>query len=141
MDALNTLVNSFDTRIQNASADVGAAVLTAEAAEAGVEELRQEMTAFSEAQSAAQAEIKGIVDNNAAIVEEMSNAVEAISTTQLEQEEKINTANNRVDILVSNFTDNAEFDNAELVDIRAGYDGKTYESAGAAVRQIGYDLY
>ena len=70
----------------------------------------------------------------------MSNVVEAISAIQLEQEAKIDTANNRVDILVSNFTDNAEFDNAELVDIRAGYDGKTYESAGAAVRQIGYDL-
>ena len=140
MDALNALVNSFDTRIQNAEADVGAAVLTAEAAEAGVEELRQEMTAFSEAQSAAQAEIKDVVDSNAAIVEEMSNAVEAISAIQLEQETKIDTANNRVDILVSNFTDNAEFDNAELIDIRAGYDGKTYESAGAAVRQIGYDL-
>ena len=53
MDALNALVSGFDTRIQNATADVGAAVLTAEAAEAGVEELRQEMTAFSEAQSAA----------------------------------------------------------------------------------------
>jgi hypothetical protein len=70
----------------------------------------------------------------------MSDVVETISATQLEQEAKIDTANNRVDILVSNFTDNAEFDNAELVDIRAGYDGKTYESAGAAVRQIGYDL-
>ena len=140
MDALNALVSSFDTRIQNAETDVGAAVLTAEAAEAGVEELRQEMVTFSEVQSAAQAEIKSIVDNNAAIVEEMSNVVEAISATQLEQEAKIDTANNRVDILVSNFTDNAEFDNAELVDIRAGYDGKTYESAGAAVRQIGYDL-
>ena len=140
MDALNALVNSFDTRIQNAEADVGAAVLTAEAAETGVEELRQEMAAFSEAQNAAQAEIRDIVDSNAAIVEEMSNVVEAISATQLEQEAKIDTANNRVDILVSNFTDNAEFDNAELVDIRAGYDGKTYESAGAAVRQIGYDL-
>ena len=140
MDALNALVNSFDTRIQNTETDVGAAVLTAEAAETGVEELRQEMTAFSEAQNAAQAEIKGIVDSNAAIVEEMSNVVEAISATQLEQEAKIDTANNRVDILVSNFTDNAEFDNAELVDIRAGYDGQTYESAGAAVRQIGYDL-
>ena len=140
MDALNALVSGFDTRIQNAEADVGAAVLSAEAAEAGVEELRQEMTAFSEAQSAAQAEIKDIVDSNAAIVEEMSNVVEAISAIQLEQEAKIDTANNRVDILVSNFTDNAEFDNAELVDIRAGYDGKTYKSAGAAVRQIGYDL-
>ena len=140
MNALNALVNSFDTRIINAEADVGAAVLTAEAAEAGVEELRQEMAAFAEAQGTAQAEIKGIVDNNTAIVEEMASTVEAISATQAEQEDKINTANNRVDVLVSNFTDNAEFDNAELVDIRAGYDGQTYASAGAAVRQIGYDL-
>jgi hypothetical protein len=53
---------------------------------------------------------------------------------------EIDTANARVDNLVANFTDNAEFDNAELVDIRAGYDGTTYTSAGAAVRQIGYDL-
>jgi hypothetical protein len=68
------------------------------------------------------------------VVEDMTATVEEIKTTQTEQEAKINTANNRVDVLVSNFTDNAEFDNAELVDIRAGYDGKTYESAGAAVR-------
>jgi hypothetical protein len=53
---------------------------------------------------------------------------------------EIGAANSRVDALVAGFTDNAEFDNAELLDIRAGYDGKTYESAGAAVRQIGYDL-
>ena len=140
MDALNALVNTFDTRIQNTETDVSTAVLTSEAAAAGIEELRQEMAAFSETQNAAQAEIKGIVDANAALVEEMADTVETIGITQLEQEDKINTTNNRVDVLVSNFTDNAEFDNAELVDIRAGYDGKTYESAGAAVRQIGYDL-
>ena len=140
MDALNALVNTFDTRIQNTETDVSTAVLTSEAAAANIEELRQEMAAFSETQNAAQAEIKGIVDANAALVEEMADTVETIGITQLEQEDKINTANNRVDVLVSNFTDNAEFDNAELVDIRAGYDGKTYESAGAAVRQIGYDL-
>jgi hypothetical protein len=53
---------------------------------------------------------------------------------------EIKTANTRVDNLLANFTDNAEFDNGELVDIRAGYDGISHPSAGAAVRQIGYDL-
>ena len=140
MDALNALVGGFDTRIQNAEADVGAAVLAAESADANVEELRLEMATFAAEQNTAQAELKGIVDNSVTVVENMSTTVEEIKNTQTEQEAKINTANNRVDVLVSNFTDNAEFDNAELVDIRAGYDGKTYESAGAAVRQIGYDL-
>ena len=129
MDALNALVNTFDTRIQNTETDVSTAVLTSEAAAASVEELRQEMAAFSETQNAAQAEIKGIVDANAALVEEMADTVETIGITQLEQEDKINTANNRVDVIVSNFTDNAQFDTADLVDLRAGYHGKTYQSA------------
>jgi hypothetical protein len=53
MDALNALVSGFDTRIQNAEADVGAAVLAAESADANVEELRIEMAAFATEQNAA----------------------------------------------------------------------------------------
>ena len=140
MEALTALVETFDTRISNTETDVETAILTAESTVKMIEELQKEFAAFLENQEAASAEIKVLVENNAAIVEEMSSTVEEIKNTQDEQEAKIDTANNRVDILVSNFTDNAEFDNAELVDIRAGYDGKTYESAGAAVRQIGYDL-
>ena len=140
MEALTALVETFDTRIGNTETDVETAILTAESTVKMIEELQKEFAAFLENQEAASAEIKALVENNAAIVGEMSSTVEEIKNTQDEQEAKIDTANNRVDILVSNFTDNAEFDNAELVDIRAGYDGKTYESAGAAVRQIGYDL-
>ena len=64
----------------------------------------------------------------------------AFENTQTIQEDKIEAANARVDALVAGFTEEAEFDSAELVDIRAGYDGVVYGSAGAAVRQIGYDL-
>lgn len=52
----------------------------------------------------------------------------------------VDTANSRVDNLVANFTDNAEYDNAELVDVRVGYDGTVHTSAGDAVRSLGYSL-
>ena len=78
-------------------------------------------------------ELEEKVENNTTVVEEVKN-------TQEIQQLEIKTANTRVDNLLANFTDNAEFDNGELVDIRAGYDGTSHPSAGAAVRQIGYDL-
>lgn len=54
---------------------------------------------------------------------------------------KMTTTQKRVDTLVSKFTDGATtFDNAELLDIREGYDGISYSSAGEAVRNIGYSL-
>lgn len=71
-----------------------------------------------------------ILNENADIVEE---AVVDIKN-------RVDTANSRVDTLVSSFTDNAEFDNAELVDVRVGYDGTVHTSAGDAVRAIGYSL-
>lgn len=140
MDALTNLVNGFDTRIQNAESSANAAVLASEEIRGIVDQLLADVAASAEAQNATIAEMKTTVETAVGTVEGMLTDVESIKFTQEQQEEKINTANNRVDILVSNFTDVAEFDNAELVDIRAGYDGKTYESAGAAIRQIGYDL-
>ena len=140
MNALTELVNSFNTRIQNAESSANAAVLASEEIRGIVDQLLANVAASTEAQNAAIAEMKTTVETAVDTVEGMLTDVESIKFTQEQQEEKINTANNRVDILVSNFTDVAEFDNAELVDIRAGYDGKTYESAGAAIRQIGYDL-
>ena len=140
MDALTNLVNGFDIRIQNAESSANAAVLASEEIRGIVDQLLADVAASAEAQNAAIAEMKTTVETAVSTVEGMLTDVESIKFTQEQQEEKINTANNRVDILVSNFTDVAEFDNAELVDIRAGYDGKTYESAGAAIRQIGYDL-
>ena len=140
IDALTNLVNGFDTRIQNAESSSNAAILASEEIRGVVDQLLSDVAASAEAQNSKIAEMKTTVENAVNTVENMSADVESIKFTQEQQEEKINAANNRVDILVSGFTDNAEFDNAELIDIRAGYDGKTYNSAGAAVRQIGYDL-
>ena len=140
MNALTELVNSSNIRIQNAESSANAAVLASEEIREIVDQLLIDVAASAEAQNVAIAEMKTTVEKAVDTVEGMLTDIESIKFTQEQQEQKIDTANNRVDILVSNFTDNAEFDNAELVDIRAGYDGKTYESAGAAVRQIGYDL-
>ena len=140
MNTLTELVNSFDVRIQNAESSANAAVLASEEIRATVDQLLIDIAASVESQNATLAEMKTAVDESVSIVDNMSTIVEDVQQKQVLQEQKIDVTDKRVDVLVSNFTDNAEYDNAELVDIRAGYDGKTYESAGAAVRQIGYDL-
>ena len=140
IDDLNNLVSSFDSRIHNAGADASAAVLTAESAEAGVEELRGEMSTFSEVQNAALAEVQTLATESAATVEKMNATVENIKNNQIEQTMKIDATSTRMDTFIAAYTDQGAFDNAELVDMRTGYDGKTYTTAGAAVRQIGYDL-
>ena len=137
---LEELVGGFDTRIQNAESGVAAAVSASEANTALVEEFKAEVTASLEEQDAVINAAQAKVDENTAVVETMNADMNTVKNRQDTQQMEIDTANSRVDTLVAGFTDNAEFDNAELLDIRAGYDGKTYESAGAAVRQIGYDL-
>lgn len=72
----------------------------------------------------------GVFNENADILEE---AVVYI-------QDNVNAANARVDNLVTNYTDNAEYDSAEVVDIRVGYDGTVHTSAGDAVRNLGYSL-
>lgn len=140
MTTLEETVGGFDIRIKNSESGVIAAVTTSEEALAKVEELRAEMAANTETQNATIAAAITKVEENAATVEQINADMAVVKNTQLEQETKIDTANNRVDTLVAGFTDNAEFDNGELLDIRNGYDGKVYTSAGAAVRQIGYNL-
>lgn len=137
---LEETVGGFDIRIQNTESGVTAAITA-------VDEAKAEVTAFKEEVNttlAEQNEIVGVIqtksDEAIASVEAMKSDLEDVKNIQDTQEKKIDAANSRVDVLVSGFTDNAEFDNAELIDIRAGYDGTTYTSAGAAVRQIGYDL-
>ena len=50
-------------------------------------------------------------------------------------------ANSRVSNLIKEYSaENVDFDSAELLDIRVGYDGTTYTAAGDAVRAIGYSL-
>lgn len=137
---LEELVGGFDTRIQNAESGVTAAVSASEANTALVEEFKAEVTTSLEGQDAAINAAQAKVDENTAVVETINADMEAVKDRQDTQQMEIDAANSRVDTLVAGFTDNAEFDNAELLDIRAGYDGVTYTSAGAAVRQIGYDL-
>lgn len=137
---LEETVTGFDTRIQNAESGVNAAVTTADETAAGVETFKTEVNASLEEQKAIITAAQAKVDENTATVETIEAEMKAIKNTQDTQQNKIDTANSRVDTLVAGFTDNAKFDNAELIDIRAGYDGVTYTSAGAAVRQIGYDL-
>lgn len=138
--SLENMVSGFDIRIQNSESGVTAAVLASEEALAMVEELRAELAANTQEQNATIAAAQEQINESVAIVNAVAAEVEEIKNTQETQEMKIDTANARVDVLVAGFSDNANYDNAELLDIRAGYDGITYESAGAAVRQIGYDL-
>ena len=137
---LEDTVDGFNIRIQNSESGVTAAITAVEEALATIETLREETIANLATQTETIAAAEAKVEEGNLKIEEMSLDVQQIKNIQDIQEAKIDAANTRVDVLVSNFTDNAEFDNAELVDIRAGYDGVTYESAGAAVRQIGYDL-
>ena len=137
---LEETVTGFDTRIQNAESGVNAAVTTADETAAGVETFKTEVNTSLEEQKAIITAAQAKVDENTATVETIEAEMKVIKNTQDTQQNKIDTANSRVDTLVAGFTDNAKFDNAELIDIRAGYDGVTYTSAGAAVRQIGYDL-
>ena len=137
---LEETVGGYDIRIQNAESGVTAAVIAADETKAEMEVLKGEVNAALASQNELITAAQAKVDENTTTVESISAEMETVKNTQETQQMEINTANARVDNLVANFTDHAEFDNAELVDIRAGYDGVTYTSAGAAVRQIGYDL-
>lgn len=137
---LESAIGTFDVRIQNAESGVEAAVLASDEALASVEELRQQIAESLEIQNTKLSEMEASVQENAAQVEALETKAAEIQNVQNAQQAEIDTANARVDTLVAGFTDNVEFDNAELLDIRAGYDGTTHASAGAAVRQIGYDL-
>lgn len=137
---LEETVSGFDTRILNTESSVDAAVIATEENTASIEAFKTEVSSSLEEQNKIINENVTKVNESASSVEEIKTEAETIKNRQETQQLEINNANSRVDVLVSNFTDNAEFDNAELVDIRAGYDGITHQSAGAAVRQIGYDL-
>lgn len=55
----------------------------------------------------------------------------------------LTTANNRIDTIINridNNPDGTNYDGTEVEDIRVGYDGALYSTAGEAVRAIGYDL-
>ena len=137
---LEETVGGFDIRIQNTESGVVAAVTAAEESKTEVANFKEEVNTTIAAQAEAISTAQAKVDENAAIVETVNADMTAVKETQDAQQEEIKVTSERVDNLVANLTDNAEFDNAELVDIRVGYDGSTHASAGAAVRQIGYDL-
>lgn len=126
---LEETVEGYNIRITDTESGVAAAITASEQARTELEAFKAETTSALETQNAAIAEIQTTAAE-----------METIKNTQDTQQLEIASANARVDNLVASFTEDAEFDSAELVDIRAGYDGTTHASAGAAVRQIGYDL-
>ena len=134
---LEETIGGFDVRIQNTESGVAAAVTTSEEAFAAVEALRTEMAANTEAQNTSIATIETKVNENAALVETVNTEFEEVKNIQNTQQSQIDATNARMDVLVTSATPDA---NSELLDIRAGYDGIIYDSAGAAVREIGYNL-
>lgn len=85
--------------------------------------------------------LKAQVEQQTQLIGENAAALVDVKNVNEEQELKLNSAHARIDTLIDNFSDNAAYDNAEVVDIRAGYDGTLHPSAGDAVRAIGYGLY
>lgn len=137
---LEETVNGYDIRIANTESGVAAAVTAAEDALEQIEAFKAEVSETLAEQTTQLEDMNTKVDENTAAVEAMDETVAAVADRQDSQQLEIEAANARVDVLVAGFSEDAEYDNAELLDIRAGYDGVIYESAGKAVRQIGYDL-
>lgn len=137
---LETSVGDFDVRLTEVETGVTAAMTVSEEALVKIELLRAKIDSETEERNEAIAAVENKIKENATAIKDLDAEVENVKDAQNTQQMKIDAANARVDTLVAGFTDNAEFDNAELLDIRAGYNGVTYTSAGAAVRQIGYDL-
>ena len=140
MDTLEEIVGGYDIRIQNSESGVVAAVTASENALTAIEAFKAEVNENLTGQNARVEEMRQKVDENTETVTLMDATVHSVTDRQDIQQLEIDAANARVDALVSGFSDNAEFDNAELLDIRAGYNGVVYESAGKAVRQLGYDM-
>jgi hypothetical protein len=61
----------------------------------------------------------------------------AVKTEKVERKAEIAVERARIDNLVKN---GGTSDDAELIDLRVGYDGVTYASAGEAVRALGEDV-
>lgn len=140
LETLAGTVGGYDIRIANTESGVAAAVTASESALTEIEAFKAEVNESLSGQNAQVEEMKTKVDENTETVAAMQTTVDSVTDRQDTQQLEIDAANSRVDVLVAGFSEDAEFDNAELLDIRAGYDGEIYESAGKAVRQIGYDL-
>lgn len=140
---LEETVNGYNIRIENTEAGVIAAVTAAEEALVKVEELTETTRAALEEQNTTLVAAQESIAESMEKVEGMAATVEEISLTQETQTMKIDTANARIDSILNSITSGANFDELakqELEDIRIDYTGTPHESAGAAVRQIGYDL-
>lgn len=146
--ALETFSNSMDGRVTELETNLTTTNTTVATLNSEIEEIKaqieggdlpvppsedvpsEDFTNLVTRVDAHDSEISTIKDANAAHLEEYGIFV-------TETNNKIEIVDARVDNLI---TDSVENPDAELQDIRTGYDGTIHSNAGNAVRQIGYDL-
>ena len=133
IQTLLNLVNTFDTRITNAEGSAAQAIVVSEETAKKLEEIGVITAQSIEA-------MRADLDNNIRMVEQTVLDIDNLQSEQTVLTTKVDNTDVRMDNFLANLTDAESLDGGELIDIRAGYDGKFYPSAGAAVRQIGYDL-
>ena len=150
LTALTGRVDQHDTDIaalQTSNEEVVAKVAAVEesnaASVAAVEAMQANVDAATEAVTTMQTSIDEVKSINEAIIADnaaLNTRVETVEDTATGLTEKMDLTEARVDNLLDNLAGEENDSNYELRDIRVGYDGTTHTTAGAAIRQIGYDL-